>query len=62
MSLTALKTLNLSGCNGVTSEGLQALNSLTTLSTLHIIDCPKVTATVKQALRTAIPNLTIRGE
>ena len=44
----------------MTDEGLQTLSSLTGLSTLNLSHCLKVTAAAKQALRTAIPNLTIR--
>jgi uncharacterized membrane protein len=57
-TLTALTTLNLSGCN-VTSEGLHLLSTLTALSTLRLEGCWAVTYTAKQALRAAIPNLTI---
>jgi hypothetical protein len=57
--LTALTTLRLSWCNNVSDEGLQTLSSLNALSTLYLWGCPHVTAAAKQALRTAIPNLTI---
>ena len=60
-SLTALTTLDLIHCPNVTSEGLRALSSLTALTTLTLYGCNNVTAAAKQALRTAIPNLTIRG-
>jgi hypothetical protein len=60
-SLTALSTLSLSGCNGVTDEVLQTLSCLTALSTLTLYGCDNATAPGKQALRTAIPNLTIEG-
>jgi hypothetical protein len=43
----------------LTTEGLQTLSSLSALSTLNLRYCPNVTAAAKQALRTAIPNLTI---
>jgi Leucine-rich repeat (LRR) protein len=59
-SLTALTTLNLSFCN-VSDEVLRALSGLTALSTLDLRFCRNVTAAAKQALRTAIPNLTIYG-
>jgi hypothetical protein len=36
-------------------------SSLTALVTLNLTYCSKVTAAGKQALRTAIPNLTIVG-
>jgi hypothetical protein len=35
------------------------VSSLTALATLHLWNCPNATAEGKQALRTAIPNLTI---
>jgi hypothetical protein len=59
-SLTALTWLNLAHCYNVTSEGLQTLSSLTALTTLDLFLCYKVSAAAKQALRTAIPNLTIK--
>jgi hypothetical protein len=46
----------------VTSEGLQTLSSLTALSTLDLRGCPNLTAAAKQALRTALPNLTIEDQ
>jgi hypothetical protein len=60
-SLTALSTLTLtlSYNPDVTDEVLRSLSSLTALSTLDIYGCHNVTAAAKQALRTAIPNLTI---
>jgi hypothetical protein len=61
-SLAALTTLNLNDCpDAVTDEILRAMSSLTALSTLNLARCDNVTAEAKQALRTAIPNLTIRG-
>ena len=36
-----------------------AVSSLTGLTSLNISNCPTVTAAARQALRTAIPNLTI---
>jgi hypothetical protein len=57
-SLTALTTLNLSWCFQVTDEGLGALSTLTALSTLDLFG-RNTTYKAKQALRTAIPNLTI---
>jgi hypothetical protein len=59
-SLTTLNTLRLRG-NNVTSEVLRALSNLTALTTLNLWGCPNLTAAAKQALRTAIPNLTIHG-
>jgi hypothetical protein len=44
----------------LTDEVLRALSSLAALSTIHLFNCPSVTVAGKQALRTAIPNLTIR--
>ena len=43
----------------MTSEGLRSLSTLTALTVLGLINCPNVFAAAKQALRTAIPNLTI---
>jgi hypothetical protein len=60
-SLTALTALHLTSCRNVTSEGLRALSSLTALTTLSLHGCPNVSAAAKQALRTALPNLTIHG-
>ena len=60
-SLTALTTLNLRHCRNVTDEGLKTLSSLAALSTIALFGCPKLTAAAKQALRTAIPNLTIEN-
>ena len=57
--LTRLTVLILNDCPGVTDEGLRAISSLTALSTLYLWGCDNVTAAGKQALRTAIPNLTI---
>ena len=59
-NLTGLS--DLSYCRNVTSEGLRAVSSLTALTVLWLYSCPNVSAAGKQALRTAIPNLTIRGE
>jgi F-box/leucine-rich repeat protein 14 len=61
-SLTALTSLDLSWCFNVRNEVLRALSSLTALSTLNLKHCPCVTAEAKQALRTAIPNLTIEDD
>jgi F-box/leucine-rich repeat protein 14 len=58
-SHTALTSLYLGGCP-VTDEGLRVVSSLAALRTLNLFDCPNLTAVAKQALRTAIPNLTIR--
>jgi hypothetical protein len=60
--LTALTELGLVSCYPVTDEGLQTLSSLTALVILDIRECYNVTAACKQALRTAIPNLTIQGK
>jgi hypothetical protein len=60
-SLTALTSLDLEDCRHVTAEGLTTLSSLKALTFLNLVWCWSVTAEVKQALRTAIPNLTIRG-
>jgi hypothetical protein len=59
-SLRALTFLDLSYCRSVSDEGLQTLSILTKLTTLYVYGCYHVTAAAKQALRTAIPNLTIR--
>jgi hypothetical protein len=59
-NLAALTSLDLCWCN-LTDEVLQTLSSLTALTVLWIYLCPNVTAAAKQALRTAIPNLTIHG-
>ena len=48
-------------CPNVSDEVLRALSTLTALTTLSLFSCPKVSAAAKQALRTAIPNLTIHG-
>ena len=60
-SFTALTSLNLNWCSQVTDEGLQTLSTLAALFTLELYCCPNLTAAAKQALRTAIPNLTIEG-
>ena len=57
--LSSLTHLHLTGCENVTDEGLRTLSSLTALGTLYLYDCENVTAAGKQALRTALPNLTI---
>jgi hypothetical protein len=57
--LTALTSLRLNSCENVADEGLRAVSSLTALTTLSLFSCPNVTAAGKQALRTALPNLTI---
>ena len=51
--------LNLCFCHNLVDEGLQTLSSLTNLRLLGLFNCPNLTAVAKQALRTAIPNLTI---
>jgi hypothetical protein len=58
-SLTALTCLNLIKCSNLTNEGLHTLSSLIGLRTLDLRYCDNVTAAGKQALRTAIPHLTI---
>jgi hypothetical protein len=58
-SLTALTTLDLSVNRHVSDEVLRALSCLTALTSLGLLGCNKVTAAAKQALRTALPNLTI---
>jgi hypothetical protein len=60
-AVSSLTTLDLGGCVNVSDEGLRALSSLTALTTLTLYGCNNVTAAAKQALRTAIPNLTIHG-
>jgi hypothetical protein len=57
--LNALNHLHLRSCDNVTDEGLLELRSLTALTLLHLRYCPNVTDVGKQALRTALPNLTI---
>jgi hypothetical protein len=57
--LTALTSLDVARCPNVTDEGLRELTSLTTLTSLCLGCCPNVTAAGKQALCTALPNLTI---
>jgi uncharacterized membrane protein len=57
--LSALTSLDLEFCINMTDEGLQTLSPLTALSTINLYSCPDVSAAAKQALRTAIPNLTI---
>jgi hypothetical protein len=60
-SLTALTKLDLSFCELLTDVVLRAMSSLSALSILILYGCDKVTAAAKQALRTAIPHLTIHG-
>jgi hypothetical protein len=59
--LKTLTSLHLEWCFAVTDKQVQELSNLTALSTLSLFACDNVTAAAKQALRTAIPNLTIRG-
>jgi hypothetical protein len=59
-SLTSLSDLNLSFCANVSDEGLRTVSCLTALTTLSF-GGSNVSAAAKQALRTAIPNLTIHG-
>jgi hypothetical protein len=59
--LNALTCLRLSHCDNVADERLLALRSLTALTTLDLWGCLHVTDAGKQALRTALPNLTING-
>ena len=58
-SNTSLRALNLGGCLSVTDEGMRTLSSFTALVVLDLRFCYNVTAAGKQALRTALPNLTI---
>jgi hypothetical protein len=58
-SLPKLTSLSLFGCRKLTDEALRAVSSCTALTYLNLCYCPNVTAASKQALRTAIPNLTI---
>jgi Leucine-rich repeat (LRR) protein len=60
-ALSNLTALNLSSCRKVSDEELRALSSLTALTTLDVYGCP-VSVVAKQALRTAILNLTIVGQ
>jgi hypothetical protein len=57
--LTTLKSLGLCYCPNLTDEVLRAMSSLTALEDLIITLCGYVSAAAKQALRTALPNLTI---
>ena len=59
--LNALTRVRLSYCDNVTDEGLLELRSLAALTTLLLYGFPNVTDAGKQALRTALPNLTIEG-
>jgi hypothetical protein len=58
-SLTPLKFLDLSYRDKLTNEGLQTLSCLTALYAINLFNCPNLTAAEKQALCTAIPNLTV---
>jgi hypothetical protein len=58
--LMSLTSLNLENCFTVTDKEVQALSSVTGLTSLNLEYCWKVAAAGKQALRAAIPNLTIR--
>jgi hypothetical protein len=58
--LNALSHLYLWDCDNTTDEGLSELRSLTALTTLNLHACHNVTAAGEQALRSALPNLTIR--
>jgi hypothetical protein len=60
-SLTSLTSLDVGHCNNVTNEGLQTLSSITALSALNLYGCRNMSAAAKQALRIAIPTLTIEG-
>jgi outer membrane murein-binding lipoprotein Lpp len=62
--LPTLTSLKLWGCASVTDKQVQELSS--PHRSLHarssiLFHCLNVTAAAKQALRTAIPNLTIHG-
>ena len=59
--LTALTYLNLWHNPNVTTAVLRAASGLTALTKLDLLGCRNVTAAGKQALRTALPNLTIHG-
>ena len=56
--LTALTELNFNSCHNVTDVGLQELTSLVALNTLHLNGC-STTKAGRDALKTAIPGLTI---
>ena len=58
-SLSTLTHLNLRWCYSMPDEGLRTLGGLTALVELNPEGCDFVTAAGKQALRTALPNLTI---
>ena len=58
-SLTALTYLNLANCYQITDHGLRRLTSLHALTSLYLFNCDDVTAAGKQALRAALPSLTI---
>ena len=45
----------------MTDAGVRTLSSLAALTHLNLCGCEKVTAATKRALRTALPNLTIKG-
>jgi len=57
--LTALRSLILTDCDNTTDEVLGTLSCLSSLVELELRFCYNVTAAGKQALRTALPNLTI---
>jgi hypothetical protein len=52
-SLPALTSLDLTGCEEVTDEGMRALSSLPALASLDLRHCFKVTDAGVQALRNA---------
>ena len=58
--LTALTHLSLSGCTNMTDVGLQHLSSLTALNTLYVSGT-STTQAGKNALKAALPALTIHG-
>jgi F-box/leucine-rich repeat protein 14 len=58
--LTTLTSLGLCICPNLTDEVLRGMSSLTALKFLNLYRCDNVTVAGKQALRTALPNLTIR--
>jgi len=57
----SLSSLDLSWCRRVTDAGLRTLNALAALTSLDLHNCVSVTEAGKQALRTALPKLTICG-
>ena len=56
---SSLTSLDICGCSDVNDMVLREVSSLTALISLDLTHCPNATAEAKQALRTALPNLTI---